>query len=59
MQQNGPAPLHLINVTRNRTIGDAQVLDRIDVQHDDPLVREDRTDPRGRLPQLRKQPDAA
>lgn len=50
MAAGGPAPLHLINATRNRTVGDHPSLDRIDVSGDDPLVREDSHDPRGRLP---------
>ena len=43
------APLHFINVTRNRTVGEAVLRDRIDVAHDDPLVLESLDDPRGRL----------
>jgi|GEM_PF-532510 len=51
MTAEGPAPLHLINVTRNRTVGDlVPQQQRIDVPNDDPLVREDLGDPRGRLP---------
>ena len=49
MEADGPAPLHLINVTRNRTVGDKIARPFIDVVHDDPLVREDADDPRGRL----------
>jgi hypothetical protein len=49
MEAGGPAPLHLINVTRNRTTGGTARHDRIDVAHDDPLVRESIDDPRGRL----------
>ena len=49
MEADSPAPLHLINVTRNRTVGDRITKPFIDVDNDDPLVREDRDDPRGRL----------
>lgn len=49
MSDKGPAPLHLINVTRNRTVGDRNPNPKIDVARDDPLVREELNDPRGRL----------
>lgn len=49
MEADCAAPLHLINVTRNRTVGEAIGQSRIDVARDDPLVRESALDPRGRL----------
>ena len=49
MEMDCAAPLHFINVTRNRTIGEKVEQDRIDVAHDDPLVGESFDDPRGRL----------
>ena len=44
-----PAPIHLINVTRNRTVGEQLTRPEINVERDDPLVRESENDPRGRL----------
>jgi len=49
MQDGGPAPLHFINVTRNRTVGEAIREAQIMVVDDDPFIREDPDDPRGRL----------
>ena len=49
MEADCAAPLHFINVTRNRTVGEPILNDRIDVAHDDPLVLESMDDPRGRL----------
>lgn len=49
MEHVGPAPLHFINVTRNRTVGDQIAKPRIAVENDDPLIREDKNHPRGRL----------
>jgi hypothetical protein len=49
MTDKGPAPLHLINVTRNRTVGSKIEQKAIDILRDDPLVREDLGHPRGRL----------
>lgn len=49
MEHIGPAPLHLINVTRNRTVGRTSSQARIDVARDDSLIRENLDDPRGRL----------
>jgi hypothetical protein len=49
MNADGPAPLHFINVTRNRTTGRDVDTPEIAVEHDDPFISEDPDDPRGRL----------
>ena len=49
METDCAAPLHFVNVTRNRTIGEPTLHKEIDVEHDDPLVLESVSDPRGRL----------
>lgn len=49
MREGGPAPLYFINVTRNRTVGEPIRHAQIEVVDDDPFIREDPDDPRGRL----------
>ena len=49
METDCAAPLHFVNVTRNRTVGEAILHHKINVEHDDPLVLESASDPRGRL----------
>lgn len=49
MDAEGPAPLHFINVTRNRTTGQDVGTPEVAVEHDDPFISEDPDDPRGRL----------
>ena len=49
LEADTAAPLHFINVTRNRTVGGTTPHDRIDLANDDPLVAESADDPRGRL----------
>lgn len=49
MESRNGAPLHLINVTRNRTIGELHGGAPIDEDHDDPLVLRSDRHPLGRL----------